>query len=175
MNNDVYVAKLGKAVGLKGHVKIFIDSDFPNQFKKGATFTTNKNQSLIVEEFNAQRGVIKFESIGDMDSAKKLTNCTLFTSYEQTRESCDLEQNQYFWFDMVNCDIIEDEKLLGSVKEIHRYPTSDYLEVTTSKELVEQNLPKTFLIPYIDEYVIEVDIDKKIITTQGTFDILENS
>ena len=32
--NKVYVAKLGKAVGLQGHLRLFIDSDFPMQFKK---------------------------------------------------------------------------------------------------------------------------------------------
>ena len=29
--NKVYVAKLGKAVGLQGHLRLFIDSDFPMQ------------------------------------------------------------------------------------------------------------------------------------------------
>lgn len=175
MNNKVYVAKLGKAVGLKGHVKLFIDSDFPEQFQKGATFTTNKKETLIVEEFNPQRGIIKFETINDMDSAKKLTNSTLFTTYEQTKVTCELEENQYFWFDLVDCDVIDDEENLGKVKEIHRYPSSDYLEVTTSSALVEKGLPKTFLIPYIEEYVVNVDVTKKEITTQGAYDILENS
>ena len=172
---DVYVAKLGKAVGLKGHVKIFIDSDFPNQFKKGAAFTTNKNTTLIVEEYNSQREIIKFQEINDMDSAKKLTNSQLFTSYEQTREDCDLDDNQYFWFDMIGCEIIENKLSLGEVKDIHRYPISDYLEITTAKSLVENDLPTTFLIPYIDEYVLSVDIENKRIQTQNSLAILENS
>ena len=33
-SNDIFVAKLGKAVGLQGHLRLFIDSDFPEQFKK---------------------------------------------------------------------------------------------------------------------------------------------
>ena len=45
-SNNIYVAKLGKAVGLQGHLRLFIDSDFPEQFKKGATFTTNRNLQL---------------------------------------------------------------------------------------------------------------------------------
>ena len=46
--NKVYVAKLGKTVGLQGHLRLFIDSDFPEQFKKGAIFTTNRNLILKV-------------------------------------------------------------------------------------------------------------------------------
>ena len=59
--NKVYVAKLGKTVGLQGHLRLFIDSDFPEQFKKGATFTTNRNLILKVIECNLNKDLIKFE------------------------------------------------------------------------------------------------------------------
>ncbi len=173
--NNVYVAKLGKTVGLKGHVKLFIESDFPQQFKKGATFTTNKNETLTIAEFNASRGIVLFEAIDNVDSAKKLTNAQLFTTYEQTKEHCKLDDNQYFWFDIIGCSIQDNDIFLGEIVEIHRYPVDDYLEVKTAKDLISKGLPKTFLIPYIDEYVLSVDIDKKMVTTQGAFDILENS
>jgi 16S rRNA processing protein RimM len=173
--DTVYVAKLGKAVGLKGHVKLFIDSDFPEQFKKGARFSTNKNVVLIIEEYNAQRGIVKFETINDMDSAKKFTNTQLFSTYEQTKKECHLEENQFFWFDMMECEVYEENQLLGKVTDIHRYPTSDYLEITTDISLVQKELPQTFLIPYIKEYIISVDINDKKIQTKNTFPILENS
>ena len=32
--DKIYIAKLGKTVGLKGQQKLHIDSDFPEQFKK---------------------------------------------------------------------------------------------------------------------------------------------
>ena len=41
-SNDIFVAKLGKAVGLQGHLRLFMDTDFPEQFKKGAVFKTNR-------------------------------------------------------------------------------------------------------------------------------------
>lgn len=73
MSKDkIYVAKLGKTVGLQGDLKIFIDSDFPNQFKKGATYTTNKNLLLKVKSFNSSRQTIKFEEFEDIELAKKL-------------------------------------------------------------------------------------------------------
>lgn len=66
--------------------------------------------------------------------------------------------------------------VLGVVKDIHRYPLDDYLEVITSKELVEKELPKTFLIPYKkDKYIINVEINNKTIQTKNSFEILENS
>ena len=49
--------------------------------------------------------------------------------------------------------------------------------IVTDKELLSKD-PKTaksFLLPYNDTYVINVDIETKIITVQNGFDILEAS
>jgi 16S rRNA processing protein RimM len=175
-NDKIYVAKLGKAVGLKGHLRLFIDSDFPEQFKKGATFTTNRKVQLKVQEYNSSRELIKFENYDDVDIAKKLTNQELFVSIEDTRENCSLEKNQYFWFDLIDCRVIENGKVLGTVKDVHRLPLEDYLEISTTKEFIEQKLPKTFLFPFnVENYILNVDIDKKEIETKNCFEILENS
>lgn len=176
MNDKIYVGKLGKTVGLKGHVKLFIDSDFPEQFKKNAIFTTNRKLQLKVLEYNPKREIIKFENYEEVDLAKKLTNQELYVSIEDTKNNCNLEEDEYFWFDIIGCSVIEDEMILGKVKEIHRYPLDDYLEITTSQELVDKSLPKTFLIPYNKEnYIINVDIDKKTIEVKNSYLILENS
>ena len=174
--NKVYVAKLGKAVGLQGHLRLFIDSDFPMQFKKGAVFTTNRNLILKVIECNLNKDLIKFENYEDVDLAKKLTNSELFTTQEATKEFCVLKENEFFWFDLISCEIFENELLLGKVKDIHRYPLNDYLEVQTSSELVSKELPKVFLIPHIfDKFIEKVDIENKKIFVKNAFDILENS
>ncbi len=176
MNNKIYVAKLGKAVGLKGYLKLFMDTDFPEQFKKGAIFSTNKKLELIVEEYSISRKLIKFNGFDDIDSAKKLTNQLLFVSEESTKENCILEEDEYFWFDIIACKIVENGQELGIVKDIHRYPLYDYLEIITSKKFIEKSFPKTFLIPYNkDKYIVKVDIVNKIIETKYCFEILENS
>lgn len=176
MEKDIYIAKLGKTIGLNGTLKIYIESDFPEQFKKGATFISNRNLKLTIEQYNPQRDTVKFENINDVDEAKKLVNQQLFTSKESSRENCNLDANEYFWFDIIDCKVIENGKELGVVKDIHRYPVDDYLEIKTSKELIEKGLPKQFLLPYIiDTYIDKVNLEGKEILTRGAFDILENS
>lgn len=173
--NEIYVAKLGKSVGLKGEMKIFIDSDFPEQFKKGATFTTNKKIKLTVKSFNPSRETIMFNEVNDIDEAKKLTNQELFSTIESTKESCTLEGNQYFWFDIISCEIYENEILLGKIIDIHRYPISDYMEIKTDNSLVNEGLPKVFLLPYEDNYILNVDVNNKKIIVKDAKAILENS
>lgn len=173
--NNIYVAKLGKVVGLKGQQKLHIDSDFPEQFKKDNTFITDKNQKLTIESYNSKNSTVKFVGIDTIDQAKKLTNRQLFVSQEDTRDMCNLGKKQFFWFDIIGCKIIEDDELLGKVDDVQRMPLSDYIQVVTTKELQDQKLSNIFLLPYIDQYIIDVSIEDKKITVTGAKEILEAS
>ena len=174
--NDIFVAKLGKAVGLQGHLRLFMDTDFPEQFKKGAVFKTNRKLELKVAEYNSSRELIKFENFDDLETAKKLTNQELYSTFEQTKENCKLKKNEFFWFDLISCSVYENDLLLGKVKEIQRYPLNDYLEIITNEELVNRGLPKVFLIPHIfDKYILNVNINDKKIEVKDSLIILENS
>lgn len=177
MNNDeIFVAKLGKAVGLQGHLRLFMDTDFPEQFKKGAVFKTNKKLELKVAEYNPSRELIKFENFDDLETSKILTNQELYSTIEKTKENCKLKKNEFFWFDLISSNVYENDLLLGKVKEIQRYPLNDYLEIETSNELVEKGHPKVFLIPHVfDKYILNIDIDNKKIQVKDSLIILENS
>jgi len=173
--DKIYVAKLGKTVGLKGQQKLHIDSDFPEQFKKNSKFTTDKNQELIIESFNTKNNVVKFIDIDTVELAKKLTNRELFVSQEDTKQMCKLQKKQFFWFDIINCVVIENEKELGVVSDVQRMPLSDYLEIKTTKTLQDQKYSNQFLLPYIDDFIIDVDIENKIIVVKNAIEILEAS
>ena len=176
MSKDlVYVAKIGKTVGLKGELKLFIDSDFPEQFKKDAVFTTNKNIQLKIEKYNQPNSTIKFYDYNDIDIAKKLTNSLLYTTQEETQKNCPLDENQYFWHDMIGCEIKENDQILGIVSDVQRFSVDDFLLITTKEELTKKEYPKSFLIPYIHRYILNVDIENKTITTTDCLEILQNS
>ena len=171
----IYIAKLGKTVGLKGQQKLIIDTDFPEQFKKNTKLTTDKNQELIIETYNTTSNVVKFIGIDTIEDAKKLTNRQLFVSTEDTRDSCKLGNKQFFWFDMMDCVVKENDEILGKIVDIQRMPLSDYLMIETDKKLIEKGFSNSFLIPYLDTYILSVDIENKIILAQDAKDILEAS
>ena len=170
----VEVAKLGRAVGLKGEMKLHLLSDFPEQFKKGAKFKVN-DKELVVEYYNQSRSVIKFLGINSPEEARKLTNKIIYSSIEETRESCKLEEDEYFWFDIIGCEVLEDGIRLGVVTDIQRFPAADYLLIKTDESLVEKGKAKSFLIPYIDKFIKDVNIDEKKIEVKEGLDILESS
>jgi len=172
MNNSLTIATIGKAVGLWGEVKLHLHTDFDSQFKKGATFTTNKDKTLTIEKFDKSKGIVKFLGITTREDASKLTNQKILSTIEESRENCNLKDDEYFWFDIIGCKVIEDEKTLGIVTDIQRLTTNDYLDVKTSDEF--KDYAKNFLIPYIkDVYIDKVDLENKIIYTKDAFSLLE--
>lgn len=172
--NRFQVAKLGKTVGLFGEMKFHLKSDFPEQFKAGAVFDSKRGE-LVIESYNPERDLIKFKGVNSLEAAKKLTNVDLFTTEEKTRQDIKLEAGQHFWFDIVGNSVIEGELLLGTVTEIERLGATDYLKVKTDESLISKKMPNSFLIPYLDNFVLEVDTETKVIKVQGAFDILEAS
>lgn len=174
-SNLLHIATIGKTVGLKGDMKFYDKSDFPQQFVVGASFLTDKNEKITLSEVNLDKQLIKISGCFTPEEAKKFTNAKLFTTYEKTKEDCPLKEGEFFWFDVVGCNVFEDDKCLGTVKEIERIGIVDYLILKTEEKLVSKGFVKSFLIPYQKEFVLQTDIDNKIIKTSGAFDILEAS
>ena len=171
----LHIATIGKAVGLGGDMKLHIKSDFPEQFVKGAKFFISKNRTIELSKVDHDRSLIKIVGVNNPEDAKRFTNEKIYTSYEDTRKNIDLQEGQYFYFDIEDCQVYENGQLLGVVDEVDRIGATDYLTVITDISLVEKDLPKSFLIPYQDHFVISVDIDKKIIEVNGGLDILKAS
>ncbi len=168
------MAKIGKTVGLSGEMKLHVKSDFPEQFVPGARFDSKRGE-LEIEYYNPERDLVKFKTYNSPEEAKKLTNLDLFASESQTRESIELEEGQYFWFDIVGSQVFEGDLCLGRVTEIERLGATDYLKLSTDEKLVSRGMANSFLIPYHDHFIVNVDTKAKKITVQGGFDILEAS
>ena len=168
------IARLGRSVGLKGEMRFFDLSDFPEQFQKGASFESDRGR-LTIEKINPARGTIKFVGIDTPEDAKRLTNAYLYSDEKSTKELLSLNEGEYFWFDIIGLALYEKGELLGHVEDIQRLPQCDYLLVRTAQELVAQKLPKSFLLPFSDPFIVDVDLQAKRIEAAGARDILEAS
>jgi len=173
-NDDSLIAQIGRTIGLWGDLKFHLHTDFPEQFKVGNTYKSNRGD-LTIADINFTRGIIRFTGYESIDSAKKLTNTKLFANEEQTKENCELGEGQHFWFDVIGCVVKQDDEVLGLVDDIQRMADTDYLSVKTEESLVEAGLSKNFLLPYIERYIVKVDTEEKIVYTKDAKDILEAS
>ncbi len=178
MNLDDFllVAKIGKAIGLKGECKIHSLSDFSEPFQKGSVLHLENGTTLTVEYFKADRSTIKFQEIHSREEIKSLTNSHLYMGIDESRELCCLREGEYFWFDLIGAKVIEEGNALGKVIDIERMAGSDYLLVESSEALQKRGLAKRFYIPYIqDRYILAFDQKSAILYTAGALEILEAS
>jgi len=178
MNNKdslIEVAQVGRLVGLKGELKLNLHCDFPEQFKKGNSFVTPKGETLEVHSFNQSRGLISFVGYQSRESAAKLVNTFLLSTEEKSTKECALNEGEFFWFEVMGSQVIDDGICLGVVEEIERIVNTDYLVIKTDEALLKKGLVKSFYIPYIDRYIVSFDKIKKEILTKDSLGILENS
>ena len=171
----LHVATLGRTIGLKGDMNFNLHTDFPEQFTKGTTFELESGITITLQSYNPDRNLVHIVGYDSPETAKTLTNSKLFTTQELTRQRCRLAKNEFFWFDFPGLAVYDGETLLGRVIEVERIGAQDYLSVSTDNSLVQKGLPETFLIPYVDHYVMSVDMEAKKVVVLGGLDLLEAS
>ena len=169
-----FIAQVGKTHGLQGDLKLHLHTDFPEQFKVGYKFQTSSG-SLEILRVNLKRGTICFKGYEGVDYAKKLTNTKIYATLEETKERCKLQEGEHFWFEIEGCSVEEEGIRLGKVVEMQRLADVNYMFIETDAKLVEEGLPKTFLVPYIERYVVETDVEKQVVVTKDAKEILEAS
>jgi 16S rRNA processing protein RimM len=172
--NRFFIAQIGKTVGLRGDLKLHLHTDFPEQFKTGHHFQSDRGE-LEITHVDLARGTIRFRGYESRESARALTNAKLYADREQTLEQCRLEEGEHFWFEIIGASIAEGDEILGEVTDIQRLVDADYLLVKTDSHLTKEGLPTTFMVPYIPRYILEADTAKKTIHTRDTKAILEAS
>ncbi len=176
MNSDIVeVATIGRCVGLKGYLKLHNKSDFPEQFKKGATFFDKNNDQLTIKDYNRQKELVLFENFDDLDLAKTLVNRTIYTTKELTRKKCKLKKDEFFQFDIIGLKVIESGEILGIVEDIQDNFANSLLCIKTDEKLIMSGNPKNFYIPYLEHFIISVNLDNEEILVKGARAILENS
>jgi 16S rRNA processing protein RimM len=169
--NKIPIAKIGKTFGVKGWVKLHLLTDFPSQFKVGESFESDK-LILTIEHINRKNNTIKFVGYNTLEEAKKLTNRMLYSNEEKSRRDIKLKKDEWFWFDIIGCEVYEDDKLLGRVEDINRINDIDYIVVNIDKNL--QVRQKRFLFDF-KRHIIDVDIENKKLIVKDTIPILEAS
>ena len=156
-------------------MKLHIKSDFPEQFVSGAEFYLDSKHKIKLDNVNPDRAAVRLEGCSTPEATKKFINAKLYTTHEATRDSCELEEGEFFWFDIIGCVVYEDGRELGRVKDIDRLGELDYLLIETDDILVARGNAKTFLIPYQPPFIVKTDVNAKRIEVAGGFDLLEAS
>ncbi|MEP0868375.1 ribosome maturation factor RimM [Trichocoleus desertorum AS-A10] len=157
------IGKIVAAQGLKGEVRVYPDSDFPERFEQPGTrwlLPTDATEPQPIELIKGRylhgknMYILQLAGISDRDQAEALKGCKLLVP-ESDRPQ--LEEGEFHVIDLIGLDVFDQatQALLGTVTDV--IPAgNDLLEV----KLVAPSNPKqpTVLVPFVKEIVPVVDL-----------------
>jgi 16S rRNA processing protein RimM len=158
---DVVIARIVKARGIKGEVACAIETDFPARFSTLEQVTilmpNDARLNLRLEDawFHNQRVILKFEGYDTMTEAERLVGGRLVIAESDVEP---LAEGQYLEREVVGTEVVTAEgRKVGVVTKVMRTSGTDVL-VLEGVDGREQ------LIPFADEICTDVDLAAKRIT-----------
>lgn len=150
---DVTIGTIVAPHGIKGEVKVRIETDFPERFETldqvWVQRTNGRGEMLGVESVRFQEAgaLVKFRGIDDRNSSEEMRGAELRISRDELME---LEDGEFYLDDLLGIDVYTtDGEHLGKISEVLQAAGND-VYVT----------PKG-LIPAVKQFVREVDIAGK--------------
>jgi 16S rRNA processing protein RimM len=168
--NDLrLVGIIGKPHGIHGEVILNLVTDYPDSILKGMLFFTDETRHNFLEienirniDLSVKNGAIaKIKGVEDRSSAEKLKGLNLLREKEQTPS---LSEQEFWIDDLIGCSIYNDaRKYIGKVIDVIQNSANDNILVKKDINSVEIAgiKEKEFFIPLIDDYIANIDIDKK--------------
>jgi 16S rRNA processing protein RimM len=167
---DVVIARIVKARGIRGEVACDIETDFPERFDElervTAWMPNDARLRLEVEDhwFHGDRVILKFAGYDTMTAAEQLVGGRLVIS---EAEALELEDDEFYEYDLIGASVITREgEPVGKVVRLMRTGAVDLL-------VVEDDDRRECLIPFADEICTEVDPDARRITINPPAGLLE--
>lgn len=152
--DDVVVARIGKAHGLKGEVTVQLHTDNPEErFVPGAVFATEPAASgpLTVRIARMHNGIqlLGFAETTDRTGAEALRGIKLVAAPDRADEADD----GWYEEDLVGLAVVlTDGTAVGTVTALHMRPAQDLL-------VIEKVAGGTAYVPLVEEIVPEVDLE----------------
>ncbi len=158
MNEFVFIGKIVNTHGIKGELRILSDFEKKERvFKPNTSLYIGKSKEK--EEIETYRRHKRF----DMITLKGYTNINEVLKYKGQnvyveRSTLNLQNGEYLYEDLPGMEVIENQKVLGKIKDIV-YNKSNILLFIEGE--------KNFYIPLNVEYIKKVDVEKRIVETKG--------
>jgi 16S rRNA processing protein RimM len=150
----VCVGKIGAAHGVRGEVRVFVYTEDPLAIRGyGALEDESGARKFEVVSARAGNGhlVVRFKGVDDRNLAETLTHTRLFVPRSRLPEQED--DGTFYQADLIGLRVeTKTGETLGEVIAVPNYGASDLLEIRPAKK------GESLLIPFIDEFVPEVDV-----------------
>lgn len=152
----VKIGFVQKPFGIRGEVKVMPTTDFVEErYKKGREvelLLNNEVKNLVIESVRRHQGsvLLKFEGLDNLNDVEFFHRAEIQIERDEMHE---LQEDEYYFVDLVGCTVYVSDKELGTVKEVMDMPAHPVLRVKTKEE--------DALIPFVAKFIEAVDIEAK--------------
>ncbi|MFN2194974.1 MAG: ribosome maturation factor RimM [Anaerolineales bacterium] len=162
------VGQLRRPHGVRGEMTMVLYTEFPERLQPGKqVFIGERHKPVKISRQRWHRDMllIAFDEYPDRNSIEVLRNQTVYVSVDQLPE---LPEGEFYQYELVDLQVFTEEgEHIGNVVEILETGANDVLILETDGE-------QEILLPYIDEVVREIDLDRGIITVHLLPGLLES-
>ena len=154
----IAIGKIRTSHGVHGFLKVVSFSGEVEHFYnlKSVLLKSGKmEKNLDIEEIKPMGDsvIIKFNGIDSPEKAKSLSGLEIWVPRENAAA---LSENEYYHADLLLCDMYFDGEVVGHVKSIFEGGGGELFEVVLKSN-------ETVLVPFRDEFIGEISIEKKLI------------
>ncbi len=154
-----YLGKIAKKFSFKGEVLIYLDTDEPEMYEDLESVFVEFNKNLVpffIEKSQLHKGdflKVRFEDVDTEEEADKLIGCEVYLPLSMLPK---LEGNKFYFHEVIGFDVV-DNRLgnIGKIVSINDSAAQPLFEI--------ENDGVEILIPMIDDFIVEVNREKKTI------------
>lgn len=169
------VGKIVNTQALRGEVRVMATTDFPEErFKIGATLAIfNGNKLVETVEVDGHRlhknfNLLHFKGKDNINDVEKFKGFDLKVAGAE-READQLDENEFYYDDIIGLEVYTtDDTYLGKIREITSLPSNDVWAIQ------RPNKGKDILIPYIEDIVLEIDLDGNRVVIEPMDGLIED-
>jgi len=153
--------KVGKIIGthgIKGELKVKSETDF-DRFKKGSILFLKQNDKYTEIKINSHRvhkgfDLITFNNLDNINLVLEFVGLEIYTTHSPS----DLDDDEYFIEDLVGMKVVDQNNInIGIVVDMLEVPQGHILEIN--------NNGKKSLIPFVGEFIKEINDDVIVVET----------
>ncbi len=155
MNEMIFIGKSTSTFGIKGELKVRSDFNYLDKaYKIGNVILINNIEHKISGvRYHKNHVLLKIDNLENINDVLDYVGYNIYIK----RSDLNLSSNEYLDSDLINSDVINDGINLGKVIDVIR-------GVNT---LIKVSGKVMFYIPYVDEYIINFDLENKKLYTKN--------
>ncbi len=158
-DSPIFLGRVSGLFGVRGWVKIYSETSPRENILKYRSWILKQQGSerIYAVKQGKRQGksvVALLEGYADRTAAEALLGAEIYIQPDQLET---LELGEYYWSELIGCQVVnQQQEVLGEVDHL--------METGANDVLIVKQQGKEQLIPFVDPWIVEVDVENQLIT-----------